>query len=536
MLYILQYLQLPFLEAASGFKQLHNINRYVYWGSTFLVDFLLHVFICLLVFFVAINIDREGLFTRTEHGQILAVLILYGLAALLVVYIISQCVDKMDTAVTFMSYLMIVGVCGVFLLSDGYERIRENDGWILLFHLIPEFALKHSLRVVYENQKVSKIKALIKANSVDSNTEAIQQLHLDYVYIFMPFMAVIFAVVLNEVVENIYRKASLLDGKARGTASLKRIFRSKKQSRKAFDQPDSTYEMHSAVDDDVDAESKMVNEMVSKEPHEFAPYTIAVHDLKKRYQQLPAVRGVSFAVKRGECFGLLGMNGAGKTSTFQMITRNLPITEGTIYLNDRDVKLTKECEYRSQFGYCPQGDSLLDFMTPYELINYTAMVKNLPDRENLINRWLTDLDILSFAHSRINECSGGTKRKVNTVLAMLGTPSIVFLDEPTTGVDPKSRHFVWSRIKALQRHDQTIILTSHSMDECEELCNRLSIMVGGQLRCIGFIQRLKEKYGKGYNLILKLSNGNVAPSCALIAEIHNRFRCELKEEHDVSGI
>lgn len=230
----------------------------------------------------------------------------------------------------------------------------------------------------------------------------------------------------------------------------------------------------------------------------------------------------------------LGMNGAGKTSTFQMITRNLPVTDGTIYLNERDVKRSVEREYRSQFGYCPQGDALLDFMTPNELIRYSAMVKNVPNIDHLISLWLTDLDILPFAHSRVNECSGGTKRKVNTILAMLGNPSIVFLDEPTTGVDPKSRHFVWSRIKALQRQDQTIILTSHSMDECEELCNRLSIMVGGQLRCIGFIQRLKEKYGKGFNLLLRLNDGESQKSCDLIREIQQRFGCELKEEHDVS--
>nr|XP_029725334.1 ATP-binding cassette sub-family A member 2 [Aedes albopictus] len=537
MLYILQYLQLPFLEASTGFKQLQNVNRYIYWSGTFLVDYLLHIVVCLAVFSFALGLDRERLFSSSEHYQVLTVLLLYGIAALPMIYIISQSVDKMDTAVTFMSYLMIFGVCGVFLLSDGYDRIRENDALIFLFHLVPEFGLKHSLRIIYENQKLTKIHALLKENSIEIRASTtIPRLELYYQYCMAPLLMIVLTLMLNEVVENMYRRGTVVDQKTRANMTLrKHLGCTKRQRRKALgiDQPDSNYEMIDPdVDDDVDAESKMVNEMVSKDPPEFASHTIAVHGLRKRYLNLPAVKGVSFAVKRGECFGLLGMNGAGKTSTFQMITRNLPITDGAIYLNERDVRRSSEREYRSQYGYCPQGDALLDFMTPHELIRYCAMLKNLQHIDDLINLWLTDLDILPFAHSRINECSGGTKRKVNTILAMLGSPSIVFLDEPTTGVDPKSRHFVWSRIKALQRADQTIILTSHSMDECEELCNRLSIMVDGRLRCIGFIQRLKEKYGKGFNLLLKLNESEMQRGCELVAEIRQRFGCDLKEEHD----
>ncbi|XP_055544994.1 phospholipid-transporting ATPase ABCA1 isoform X2 [Wyeomyia smithii] len=531
MLYILQYLQLPYLEASSGFKQLQNINRYVYWGSTFLLDFAFHTIICLLVFALAVNMDRDEIFSKTEHNQILTILLLYGIAALPVIYIISQSVDKMDTAVTFMSYLMIVGSCGVLLLSDGYDRIRENESLILLFHIVPEFALKHSVRVVYENQKLTKIETLLRANSIDrQGKNGVPQLRLTFIYVLVPLMGTILWLLLNLVVEDMYRMDAITNAKTRLAAFIKRCCKSKKNG---LDQPDSNYELDSSsVDEDVDAESKKIQEMVSGEPPEFARHSIAIHNLRKKYLNLPAVKGISFAVKQGECFGLLGMNGAGKTSTFQMITRNLPITDGTVYLNELEIRQCSGYHYRSQFGYCPQGDSLLDFMTPYQIINYCAMVKNLPERENLINRWLTDLDILSFAHSRINECSGGTKRKVNTILAMLGNPLVVFLDEPTTGVDPKSRHFVWSRIKTLQRHDQTIILTSHSMDECEELCNRLSIMVDGRLRCIGFIQRLKEKYGKGFNLFLKLKSCSQEDTCRLITVTQQQVPCILKEEHD----
>lgn len=306
MLYVLQFLQLPYLEASTGFKQLQNINRYVYWSCSFLVDIVFHVIICLLVFMFAYGLDRDRLFTSDEHRQIFFILLLYGFAALPMIYIISQCVDKMDTAVTFMSYLMIFGVCGVFLLSDGYDQIKKNDALIFLFHVVPEFGLKHSLRVIYENQKVTKDQARMNESSND-HPSALSRLHLTYAYCMMPLMMIVLMFMLNEVVENIYRRTNIVEGKKRSGKLLKKYLGCRRQRRKGIDQPDSNYEMMVAeVDDDVDAECKMVSDMVSKDPPDFASHTIAVHNLKKHYLDLPAVKGVSFAVKRGECFGLLG--------------------------------------------------------------------------------------------------------------------------------------------------------------------------------------------------------------------------------------
>lgn len=213
------------------------------------------------------------------------------------------------------------------------------------------------------------------------------------------------------------------------------------------------------------------------------------------------------------------------------------------------------------FGYCPQVDALCEYMTARELLKYMLMINGCSrfDLDAQVKNWLRKVDIEKYCDRRISSFSGGTKRKLNTAMAMIADPYIIFLDEPTTGVDPKSRRFVWCCIKTLQQQKKTIVLTSHSMDECEMLCNRLGIMKNGEMKCIGYIQKLKEKYGKGFSLMIKvkpnvLDNGGFsnmegsrtetdsidssAPPLETVTNIKLQlqalFTCDLKDEHDVS--
>lgn len=249
------------------------------------------------------------------------------------------------------------------------------------------------------------------------------------------------------------------------------------------------------------------------------------------------------------------MNGAGKTTTFEMMTLNRPKTSGRTFINginsDHDRFL-----YRHMFGYCPQQDALCDYMTSRELLKYMLMINgcNRYDLDAQVEKWLRKVDIEKYRDMRISSYSGGTKRKLNTAMAMIADPFIIFLDEPTTGVDPKSRRFVWSCIKSLQCQGRTIVLTSHSMDECEMLCNRLGIMKNGELKCIGCIQKLKEKYGKGFSLMVKIkpqvpqnndqadqASRDMTDSAPSLVEsvtdiklqLQSLFTCDLKDEHEV---
>lgn len=262
-------------------------------------------------------------------------------------------------------------------------------------------------------------------------------------------------------------------------------------------------------------------------------YTLVVSALEKHYVDFHAVKGVDFTVKKGECFGLLGMNGAGKSTIFKMLTLNNPITKGDILINGFHCKNQKH-SYVQQYGYCPELHSLLDFMTAYEMLKYMAWIKGTAVKhlDAEVKLWLKKMDLMAYRNVTIDNYSGGTKRKLNTAISMISNPSLIFLDEPTSGVDPVSRRFMWQCIKEFQKELKTIVLTSHSMDECEELCNRLAIMTCGQFKCIGFIQKLKEIFGTGFTLLIKIKEGtSEANVTAIKLGVANLYRCTLRDDY-----
>uniref|UniRef100_A0A182QTM8 ABC transporter domain-containing protein n=1 Tax=Anopheles farauti TaxID=69004 RepID=A0A182QTM8_9DIPT len=547
MFYVLLFLLVPVQEHLTSFRRLQNINRYKYWGVTYIFDMFVHLTVCIAVILLVHFLDQRKAFSDSSKVHIFFILLLYGMLAIVAIYIISQCVESTNTAITIMSYLMIVGVGGVFLLSNGYDDIKNNSIPAGIMHIIPEFALKHSMRVVYENQKLVLYEQMSNQQDHRQHKHAFASDRISprTFYLWAVPVWVMLVFILNEVVDNISRREKVKMSRATAEEKLRKaylhmrwtIFRDGSSIQQQ--QLNPTYE-HDETDSpsahcvDVDQEKNLVKNLLSRDKNEDDnqdEYAIVVNDLKKIYTNHEAVKSVSFAVKKSECFGLLGMNGAGKTTLFQMLSANLPTSQGEIYLQQCEVHKADEVEYRRQYGYCPQLDVLLDFMTVYEVIKYIAEVQGMSTSENSIMNWLAMMDIVQYKDHALRECSGGTKRKVNTIMALLGRPSVVLLDEPTTGVDPKSRYFLWKTIKKMQQDDQTILLTSHSMDECEELCNRLSIMADGVLKCVGTIPQLKKRHGLGYTLWLKLHT-TYGVHQKLIRDVTTLFNASLQEEHE----
>ena len=233
---------------------------------------------------------------------------------------------------------------------------------------------------------------------------------------------------------------------------------------------------------------------------------LIVDNLSKRFGPFTAVNGISFTVKRLECFGLLGINGAGKTTTFNMLTGELPATSGDAHVKGIGLQ-EKRFEYLQHIGYCPQFDALIDNLTAEEMICLFARLRGIP--ENLLKFVVRSLiHIVDLQDHYTRPCqwySGGNKRKLSLAISIIGRPRLVFLDEPTSGVDPSARRKIWQALTLLQRYSHCgLVLTTHSMDECEALCSRTSIMVGGMLRCLGSIQHLRSKFGQGFSLVAKL--------------------------------
>eukprot|EP00927_Polykrikos_kofoidii_P044673 TRINITY_DN38578_c0_g1_i1.p1 TRINITY_DN38578_c0_g1~~TRINITY_DN38578_c0_g1_i1.p1 ORF type:complete len:1924 (+),score=258.06 TRINITY_DN38578_c0_g1_i1:805-5772(+) len=213
-----------------------------------------------------------------------------------------------------------------------------------------------------------------------------------------------------------------------------------------------------------------------------------------------AVRSMSFSIPEGQCFGYLGMNGAGKTTTMKILTGEELCTRGGAWLGGFDIK-TQQGEVRRLLGYCPQFDALIGTLTAREHLMLFARIKGFPsDRINAyVEELLDKLTLTPYADRQAHTFSGGTRRKLSLGIALVGDPRIVFLDEPTTGVDPESRRFMWKLISTTMC-GRSVILTTHSMDECEALCARIGIMVNGSLVCLGSASHLKTVHGSGYQV------------------------------------
>ncbi|KAG6967554.1 hypothetical protein JG688_00006265 [Phytophthora aleatoria] len=235
-----------------------------------------------------------------------------------------------------------------------------------------------------------------------------------------------------------------------------------------------------------------------------------------------AVRNLSFGLPKGECFGYLGINGAGKTTTMKMMTGNILPTSGSGTLGGFDI-LSEQLEVRRLIGYCPQFDALFELMTVREHLELFARIKGVAraDLNDVVKSLMHQMNLDDFENKLAGTLSGGNKRKLSVAIALIGSPPIIFLDEPSTGMDPVSRRFMWNVIAAIstQRKESTIILTTHSMEECEALCTRVGIMVGGRLRCLGSVQHLKHRFGDGLMLELKLVGTPTQDISARVASV-----------------
>jgi lipooligosaccharide transport system ATP-binding protein len=223
--------------------------------------------------------------------------------------------------------------------------------------------------------------------------------------------------------------------------------------------------------------------------------TLVARDLKKSYNGFEAVKGVDFEVHRGECFGFLGPNGAGKTTTMKMIYGAVIPTSGELDVAGLDVRRC-EREIKRRIGVVPQENNLDDELKVKENLLVYGRYYDLPRKLALqrADELLDFVQLTEKAESKVEQLSGGMKRRLLIARALINDPEIVVLDEPTTGLDPQARHLVWDRLRALTAEGKTLLLTTHYMEEAARLCDRLVIMEGGLIIAEGAPGELVERH------------------------------------------
>ena len=206
-------------------------------------------------------------------------------------------------------------------------------------------------------------------------------------------------------------------------------------------------------------------------------FVLEVRNLTKRYGDLVAVNGINFEVKRQEVFGILGPNGAGKTTTLEMIESLRPMDSGSVTLNGLDVAKEPQ-KVKSIIGVQLQSSSFFDKLSLTELLSlFGEMYRRQVDPLKLLD----EVELRDKAKSYVAALSGGQKQRFSIAAALVNDPVIIFLDEPTTGLDPQARRHLWGVIRRIRSEGKTIVITTHYMEEAEELCDRVAIMDRGNI-------------------------------------------------------
>lgn len=209
-----------------------------------------------------------------------------------------------------------------------------------------------------------------------------------------------------------------------------------------------------------------------------------------------------------------------------MLTGDEKISSGEAWLRGISLKSNMNRVHKA-IGYCPQFDALLEDLTGRQTLSMFCLLRGVPRGQvtALMMRLANDLNFLQHLDKNVSEYSGGNKRKLSTAIALIGNPVVIYLDEPTTGMDPGAKRHLWNLISKVRTSGKSVVLTSHSMEECEALCTRLAIMVNGEFKCLGSTQYLKNKFSYGYTLSVKVLRNDQR----FVFNFQSKKRCQFIE-------
>jgi lipooligosaccharide transport system ATP-binding protein len=250
---------------------------------------------------------------------------------------------------------------------------------------------------------------------------------------------------------------------------------------------------------------------------------VVASGLVKRFGEFVAVDGVDFSIGRGESYGFLGPNGAGKTSTMRMIACMSPVTAGTLRVLGRDPNRDGP-EIRSRIGLVPQEDTLDLELTVLDNLLVYGRYFDLPRRviRERADELLDFVQLTERARDRVESLSGGMKRRLTIARSLVSDPELLILDEPTTGLDPQARHLLWDRLYRLRRRGVTLVITTHYMDEAEQLCERLAVMDRGRFAAEGAPRDLIARYSTREVVELRFGAAEPAGVAARLAGLAQR--------------
>nr|XP_055026150.1 phospholipid-transporting ATPase ABCA1 isoform X1 [Misgurnus anguillicaudatus] len=465
------------VSKAKHLQFVSGVNPTIYWLANFAWDMCNYVMPCLIVIVIFLCFQQKAYVSPPNLPALILLLVLYGWSITPMMYPASFFFSVPSTAYVVLTCInLFIGINGsvatfVMEMFDDPNITKINDIVKQALLVFPHFCLGRGLMDMAKNQAIGTLYQNLGEDRFQN------PLGWDMVGKNLFAMAIQGAVMFSL------------------TLLIQYKFFCKPMSIKTF--PTSTEE----EDEDVARERARVQQGGAQND------LLRICDLSKMYRvkPTPAVNRICVGVPAAECFGLLGINGAGKTTTFKMLTGDISPTAGDAFLNGYSIRSEMQL-VQQNMGYCPQFDAIDDLLTGREHLEFYARLRGVPEKEvAMVAEWgIQKLGLVKYSEKSAGTYSGGNKRKLSTAMALIGCPPLVFLDEPTTGMDPKARRFLWDCILSVIKEGRSVILTSHSMEECEALCTRMAIMVNGEFKCLGSIQHLKSRFGEGYTVIVRM--------------------------------
>ncbi|KAM4869967.1 glucosylceramide transporter ABCA12 isoform X1 [Urocitellus parryii] len=480
-------------------KQLQHISGIgvtCYWVTNFIYDMVFYLVPVAFSIGVIAIFKLPAFYNESNLGAVSLLLLLFGYATFSWMYLLAGLFH--ETGMAFITYVCVnlfFGINSIVSLSVVYFLSKEkpNDPTLELisetlkriFLIFPQFCFGYGLIELSQQQSVLDF---LKAYGVQYPSETFEMNKLGAMFVALVSQGTMFFLLRLLINEWLIKKFRL------------------------FFRKFSSSPVAETIDEDEDVRAERLR--VENGAAEFD--LVQLHRLTKTYQlihkKIIAVNNISIGIPAGECFGLLGVNGAGKTTIFKMLTGDIIPSSGNILIRNKTGSLGLVDSHSSFVGYCPQEDALDDLMSVEEHLYFYARVHGIPEKDikETVHKLLRRLHLMPYKDRATSMCSYGTKRKLSTALALIGKPSILLLDEPSSGMDPKSKRHLWKIISEEVQNKCSVILTSHSMEECEALCTRLAIMVNGRFQCIGSLQHIKSRFGRGFTVKVHLKNNKVS--------------------------
>ncbi|KNA24418.1 hypothetical protein SOVF_016000 [Spinacia oleracea] len=464
--------------------KMHGLGDRAYWTISY-GYFAIVSSIYMLCFVAFGSLLGLSFFTSNDYTIQFVFYFVYANLQVSVTFLAAGLFSNVKTA-SVVGYLLVfvTGLLGNFLFQSLLEEPSFPRIWVIILELFPGFS---SFRGLYELQQYAFEGSMVGDRGMEWKDLNNPENGMREVMIIM-LIEWMLTVILAYYIDRLSSSSG---------SCWKKLSSSSRQPKLQSNEPQVSLETEST---DVVQERETVKRSILESA---GSHAIICDNIRKVYPARDgnpphtAVKGLYLALPQAGCFGMLGPNGAGKTSFISMMIGLTKPTSGTAFINGLDIR-THMDEVYSMIGVCPQHDLLWETLTGREHLMFYGRLKNLKGAalKQAVEESLKTVNLYygGVADKQTGKYSGGMKRRLSVAISLIGDPKVVFMDEPSTGLDPASRNNLWNVVKHAKQ-DRAIVLTTHSMEEAESLCDRLGIFVDGSLQCIADAKELKARYG-----------------------------------------